>query len=99
MQGHRRRRATQRLPTNAIISMKGGTKESEGYPLAGRATLMEILQVTDFKRIKVLAERGGFEPPVPVTQHNCLAGSPVQPLQHLSGRQRIRKSSDMALVL
>jgi hypothetical protein len=31
-----------------------------------------------------LAERGGFEPPVPVTQDNCLAGSPDRPLQHLS---------------
>ena len=36
------------------------------------------------RQIVYLAERGGFEPPVPVTQHNCLAGSPVQPLQHLS---------------
>jgi len=26
------------LATNAIISMKRGTKEAEGYPLAGRAT-------------------------------------------------------------
>src|SRR5262249_19750019 len=32
-----------------------------------------------------LAERGGFEPPVPVlTQYNRLAICPVQPLQHLS---------------
>ena len=37
----------------------------------------------------LLAERGGFEPPVPVTQHNCLAGSPVQPLQHLSSADRV----------
>ena len=31
-----------------------------------------------------MAERGGFEPPAQVTPGNCLAGSPVQPLQHLS---------------
>ena len=33
-----------------------------------------------------MAEREGFEPPVPITRNNCLAGSPVQPLQHLSTR-------------
>ena len=32
----------------------------------------------------VLAEREGFEPSVQVTPDNCLAGSPVRPLQHLS---------------
>lgn len=35
-----------------------------------------------------VAERGGFEPPAQVTPGNCLAGSPVQPLQHLSARWR-----------
>ena len=34
-----------------------------------------------------LAERAGFEPAVQVAPDNCLAGSPVQPLQHLSGRE------------
>ena len=31
------------------------------------------------------AERGGFEPPVPVSQHACLANRWFQPLTHLSG--------------
>ena len=31
-----------------------------------------------------LAEREGFEPSVQVAPDNCLAGSPVRPLQHLS---------------
>ena len=31
-----------------------------------------------------LAERGGFEPPVQCYPYNCLAGSPVRPLRHLS---------------
>ena len=34
-----------------------------------------------------MAERAGFEPAVQVAPDNCLAGSPVQPLQHLSGRE------------
>ena len=34
-----------------------------------------------------MAEREGFEPSVQgLTPDNCLAGSPVQPLQHLSAR-------------
>ncbi len=33
---------------------------------------------------KWLAEREGFEPSVRGKPDNCLAGSPVQPLQHLS---------------
>ena len=32
-----------------------------------------------------MAERMGFEPMVPL-RHNCLAGSPIQPLSHLSTR-------------
>ena len=36
-----------------------------------------------YKR-KSLAEREGFEPPVEVSPHNCLAGSCLQPLGHLS---------------
>jgi hypothetical protein len=31
-----------------------------------------------------MAERGGFEPPVQCYPYNCLAGSPVRPLRHLS---------------
>ena len=31
------------------------------------------------------AERGGFEPPVPVTQYDSLANCWFQPLTHLSG--------------
>ncbi len=31
-----------------------------------------------------LAERGGFEPPDPVSQVNSLAVSPIRPLSHLS---------------
>ncbi len=33
---------------------------------------------------RCVAEREGFEPSVRVTPDNCLAGSPVRPLQHLS---------------
>ncbi len=40
----------------------------------------------------MLAERGGFEPPVPVKRYNCLAGSPVQPLQHLSNIKKPNES-------
>jgi hypothetical protein len=31
-----------------------------------------------------MAERGGFEPPVGCYPYNCLAGSCLQPLGHLS---------------
>ena len=33
---------------------------------------------------RLLAERGGFEPPDPVSQVNSLAVSPIRPLSHLS---------------
>ena len=33
-----------------------------------------------------MAEREGFEPSVQLTPDNCLAGSPVRPLQHLPTR-------------
>ena len=33
---------------------------------------------------KEVAERGGFEPPVPVTQYDSLANCWFQPLTHLS---------------
>ncbi len=41
-----------------------------------------------------VAERGGFEPPAQVTPGNCLAGSPVQPLQHLSARWHDRVAEE-----
>ena len=34
--------------------------------------------------MRSMAEREGFEPSVQVAPDNCLAGSPVRPLQHLS---------------
>ena len=35
--------------------------------------------------VSVSAERGGFEPPVPITQYDSLANCWFQPLTHLSG--------------
>ena len=35
-----------------------------------------------------MAERAGFEPAVQVAPDNCLAGSPVRPLQHLTAEPR-----------
>jgi hypothetical protein len=41
---------------------------------------------TDAEQLKGMrmAERVGFEPTVPVSRNNRLAGDPDQPLQHLS---------------
>jgi hypothetical protein len=36
---------------------------------------------------KTMAERVGFEPTVPLAGNNCLAGSPIRPLSHLSVNQ------------
>ena len=36
------------------------------------------------KRVKSMAEREGFEPSVECEPYNCLAGSCLQPLGHLS---------------
>ncbi len=41
--------------------------------------------------------RGGDSNPRCRFQHNCLAGSPVQPLQHLSGWGRLQKCSERML--
>ncbi len=41
--------------------------------------------------LKQNTEREGFEPSVPDYEHNCLAGSPIQPLSHLSQKLLILK--------
>ena len=53
---------------------------------------VKLLKVAMIKA-RDLAERGGFEPPVRFYPHNCLAGSPVRPLQHLSGCAKSRRGN------
>ena len=40
---------------------------------------------------KIMAERGGFEPPVPVAQYDGLANRCLRPLSHLSAGSPIHR--------
>jgi hypothetical protein len=44
----------------------------------------------------LLAEKGGFEPPVPVSQYGCLANNWFQPLTHFSEMKSILASDNIA---
>jgi hypothetical protein len=43
-----------------------------------------------------LAEKGGFEPPVPVSQYGCLANNWFQPLTHFSEMKSFLASDNIA---
>ena len=57
--------------TDQVLYIRSPGRWARAYSVAG------LKQVT-------LAERGGFEPPDPVSQVNSLAVSPIRPLSHLS---------------
>ena len=74
---------------NSLI-FKSGQKDSNLRPPAPKAGALAGLRHTPKKktilhRLLSFAEKGGFEPPVPLAEYDSLANCWFQPLTHLSG--------------
>ena len=64
-----------------------GEQDSNLRPSAPKADALTGLRYTpNLFILKVIAERGGFEPPVPYRRYAGLANRWIKPLSHLSGK-------------
>ena len=74
---------------NSLIFNLSGQKDSNLRPPAPKAGALAGLRHTPKKktiyhRLLSFAEKGGFEPPVPIAGYDSLANCWFQPLTHLS---------------
>ena len=74
---------------NSLVFSLSGQKDSNLRPPAPKAGALAGLRHTPKKktilhRLPSFAEKGGFEPPVPIAGYDSLANCWFQPLTHLS---------------
>ena len=107
MQGYRRPQATKRCTATPIFPKSSGDTGSSAVlsPLDNVPTWLGHLKrdlTYDSDRLLEVEKswrRGGDSNPRCRFQHNCLAGSPVQPLQHLSGWRQLQKCAQRCYIV